>query len=170
MNTTPTTQASTDNNASALHETAQENVPERRIDALLHHYGLSHVHPTNEVIHMVAIPAIMLSLIGLMFALHPALALVFFAASMVYYARLSWRFTGCMLLVSSVMLAVVDALDARGVLVPVSVLVFVVAWIFQFIGHRIEGKKPSFFEDVQYLWVGPLFVLSKGFLRLGVRW
>ena len=148
----------------------EADVPERRIDALLHHYGLSHVHPTNEVIHMVAIPAIMLSLIGLMFALHPALALVLFGASRVYYARLSWRFTGCMLLVSSVMLAVVDALDARGVLVPVSVLVFVVAWIFQFIGHRIEGKKPSFFEDVQYLWVGPLFVLSKGFLRLGVRW
>ena len=170
MNTPPHTQASTDNNASALHETDQEDVPERRVDALLHHYGLSHVHPTNEAIHMVAIPAIMLSLTGLMFALHPALALVFFAASMVYYARLSWRFTGCMLLLSSVMLAVVDALDTRGVLVPVSVLVFVVAWIFQFIGHRIEGKKPSFFEDVQYLWVGPLFVLSKGFLRLGVRW
>ena len=148
----------------------EADVPERPIDALLHHYGLSHVHPTNEVIHMVAIPAIMLSLIGLMFALHPALALVLFAASMVYYARLSWRFTGCMLLVSSVMLAVIDALDARGVLVPVSVLVFVVAWIFQLIGHRIEGKKPSFFEDVQYLWVGPLFVPSKVFLRLGVRW
>lgn len=164
MNTTPNA------HASAPHETDQAAVPERRIDALLHHYGLSHVHPTNEIIHMVAIPAIMLSLIGLMFALHPALALVFFAASMVYYARLSWRFTGCMLLVSSVMLAVVDALDARGVLVPVSVLVFVVAWIFQFIGHRIEGKKPSFFEDIQYLWVGPLFVLSKGFLRLGVHW
>ena len=156
--------------ASAPQETDQADVPERRIDALLHHYGLSHVHPTNERIHMVAIPAIMLSLTGLMFALHPALALVFFAASMVYYARLSWRFTGCMLLISSVMLAVVDALDARGVLVPVSVLVFVVAWIFQFIGHRIEGKKPSFFEDIQYLWVGPLFVLSKGFLRLGVHW
>lgn len=164
MNTTPNA------HASATQATDQADVPERRIDALLHHYGLSHVHPTNERIHMVAIPAIMLSLTGLMFALHPALALVFFAASMVYYARLSWRFTGCMLLISSVMLAVVDALDARGVLVPVSVLVFVVAWIFQFIGHRIEGKKPSFFEDIQYLWVGPLFVLSKGFLRLGVHW
>jgi len=159
MNTTPTTDAA-----------QEDDVPERRIDALLHHYGLSHVHPTNEVIHFLAIPAIMLSLTGLMFALHPAIALVFFAASMVYYARLSWRFTGCMLLVSSVLLAVVDALDARGVLVPVSVVVFVVAWIFQFIGHRIEGKKPSFFEDVQYLWVGPLFVLSKVFLRLGVHW
>jgi len=165
MNTKPNTAAPDE-----ADEADEAEVPERRIDALLHHYGLSHVHPTNEVIHMVAIPAIMLSLVGLMFALHPALALVFFAASMVYYARLSWRFTGCMLLGSSVMLAVVDALDARGVLVPVSVLVFVVAWIFQFIGHRIEGKKPSFFEDVQYLWVGPLFVLSKVFLRLGVRW
>lgn len=159
MNTTPHTNAA-----------QEDDVPERRIDVLLHHYGLSHVHPTNETIHMVAIPAIMLSLTGLMFALHPALALVFFGASMVYYARLSWRFTGCMLLVSSVLLAIVDALDAHGVLVPVSVLVFVVAWIFQFIGHRIEGKKPSFFEDIQYLWVGPLFVLSKLFLRLGVHW
>jgi uncharacterized membrane protein YGL010W len=89
---------------------------------------------------------------------------------MVYYARLSWRFTGCMLLGSSALLAVVDALDAGGVLVPVSVVVFVVAWVFQFIGHRIEGKKPSFFEDLQYLWVGPLFVLSKLFERLGARW
>jgi len=160
MNTTPR----------ATDDTSDAGAQERKVDALLHHYGLSHVHPTNEGIHFVAIPAIMLSLTGLMFALHPALALVFFAASMVYYARLSWRFTGCMLLLSSVLLAVVDALNARGVLVSTSVLVFVVAWIFQFIGHRIEGKKPSFLEDIQYLWVGPLFVLSKVFLRLGIRW
>lgn len=145
-------------------------LPLRRVDALLNHYGLSHTHPTNELIHFIAIPAIMLSLVGMMFAVHPAIAVLFFAASMVYYARLSWRFTACMLLVSSMILAAVDALDARGLLLPVSVAVFVIAWIFQFIGHRLEGKKPSFFEDVQYLWVGPLFVLSKLFLRLGVRW
>ena len=151
---------------SAIHDA----VPLRKVDAWLDHYGLSHTHPTNEVIHFIAIPAIMLSLVGMMFAVHPAIAVLFFAASMVYYARLSWRFTVCMLLLSSVILAAVDALDAQGVLLPVSVAVFVVAWIFQFIGHRVEGKKPSFFEDVQYLWVGPLFVLSKLFLRLGVRW
>ena len=144
--------------------------PLRKVDALLEHYGLSHTHPVNELIHFIAIPAIMLSLVGLMFAVHPGIAVLFFAASMVYYARLSWRFTVCMLLVSSVILAAVDALDAHGVLLPVSVVGVVVAWIFQFIGHRLEGKKPSFFEDVQYLWVGPLFVLSKLFLRLGVRW
>ena len=57
-----------------------------------------------------------------------------------------------------------------GLVLPVSAAIFVVAWVFQFVGHKIEGKKPSFFEDIQYLWVGPLFVLSKLFLRLGIRW
>jgi uncharacterized membrane protein YGL010W len=146
------------------------DIPQRKVDMLLQHYGLSHTHPVNEVIHFVAIPAIMLSLNGLLFAAHPALVLLLIAASLVYYARLSWPFTLCMLLLSSVMLALVDAMDAAGVLVQASVGIFVVAWIFQFIGHHLEGKKPSFFEDLQYLLVGPLFVLSKAFQRLGVRW
>ena len=146
------------------------DIPQRKVDALLQHYGLSHTHPVNEVIHFVAIPAIMLSLNGLLFAVHPALVLLLIAGSLVYYARLSWPFTLCMLLLSSVMLALVDAMDAAGVLVQASVGIFVLAWIFQFIGHHLEGKKPSFFEDLQYLLVGPLFVLSKAFERLGVRW
>ena len=146
------------------------DIPQRKVDTLLQHYGLSHTHPVNEVIHFVAIPAIMLSLNGLLFAVHPALVLLLIAASLVYYARLSWPFTLCMLLLSSLMLALVDAMDAAGVLVQSSVGIFVVAWIFQFIGHHLEGKKPSFFEDLQYLLVGPLFVLSKAFERLGVRW
>ena len=146
------------------------DIPQRKVDMLLQHYGLSHTHPVNEVIHFVAIPAIMLSLNGLLFAVHPALVLLLIATSLVYYARLSWPFTLCMLLLSSVMLALVDAMDAAGVLVQASVGIFVLAWIFQFIGHHLEGKKPSFFEDLQYLLVGPLFVLSKAFERLGVRW
>ena len=146
------------------------DIPQRKVDTLLQHYGLSHTHPVNEVIHFVAIPAIMLSLNGLLFAVHPALVLLLIAGSLVYYARLSWPFTLCMLLLSSLMLALVDAMNAAGVLVQASVGIFVVAWIFQFIGHHLEGKKPSFFEDLQYLLVGPLFVLSKAFERLGVRW
>lgn len=149
---------------------ATMDMPQRKVDTLLQHYGLSHTHPVNEVIHFVAIPAIMLSLNGLLFAVHPALVLLLIAGSLVYYARLSWPFTLCMLLLSSVMLALVDAMDAAGVLVQSSVGIFIVAWIFQFIGHHLEGKKPSFFEDLQYLLVGPLFVLSKAFERLGVRW
>ena len=73
-----------------------------------------------------------------------------------------------MALVSGVGLALVHAMGPY--VLPLSAGIFVVAWIAQFVGHRIEGRKPSFFEDLQYLWVGPLFVLAKLFARLGVRW
>ena len=71
-------------------------------------------------------------------------------------------------LISVVFLSAAQAMGAYRL--PLCGLIFVVAWIFQFIGHKLEGKKPSFFEDVQYLWVGPLFVLRYFFVRLGVRW
>ena len=146
------------------------STPMRQVDVLLAHYGTSHTHPTNELIHFIAIPLIMLSLVGLIFSVHPWAAYAFVGASMVYYLRLSLVFFATMALGSVAMLGIVYALQAQGVLLGASVGIFVVAWIFQFIGHKLEGKKPSFFEDIQYLWIGPLFVLSKLFLKLGVRW
>ena len=140
----------------------------RRVDQLIAHYGQSHQNPANEVIHFIAIPLIMLSLVGMLFAAHPVVAYTFVAASMVYYARLSAVFLAAMVVWSALTLAVVLALGAN--VLPISAAIFVGAWILQFIGHKIEGKKPSFFEDIQYLWVGPLFVLSKLFGKLGVRW
>ena len=140
----------------------------RRVDQLITHYGESHQNPRNEVIHFIAIPLIMLSLVGILFALHPFAAYGFLAASMVYYARLSGVFLISMVLWSALTVAVVVAMGPR--VLVMSVAIFVGAWILQFIGHKIEGKKPSFFEDIQYLWVGPLFVLSKLFGKLGIRW
>ena len=140
----------------------------RRVDQLIAHYGESHQNPGNEVIHFIAIPLIMLSLAGVLFALHPYVAYAFIAASMVYYARLSVVFLLTMVVWSALTLAVVMAMGS--LVLPISVAIFVGAWILQFIGHKMEGKKPSFFEDIQYLWVGPLFVLSKLFGKLGIRW
>jgi uncharacterized membrane protein YGL010W len=142
----------------------------RRVDQLLAHYGESHTHPTNEIIHFTAIPLIMLSLVGMIYAAHPWAAYAFMAASMVYYMRLSAVFLIAMALVTAAMLLLIRAMDSAGILLNTSIAIFVAAWIFQFIGHKLEGKKPSFFEDIQYLWVGPLFVLSKLFLKLGIRW
>jgi uncharacterized membrane protein YGL010W len=142
---------------------------QRRVDQLLAHYGQSHTHPANERIHYAAIPVIMFSLTGLIFAIHPWVAYAFVAASMVYYVRLSAVFFACMAVISTAMLVGLHALDAAGLLLATSVALFVVAWFFQFIGHKIEGKKPSFFEDIQYLWVGPLFVLSKLLVAVGIR-
>lgn len=140
----------------------------RKVDQLIAHYGASHQHPTNELIHMIAIPLIMLSLFGLIFSLHPWLAYAFVAASMVYYLRLSGVFFVAMSLWSALIVALVHSMQPHVLIACAAIFVF--AWILQFIGHKIEGKKPSFFEDIQYLWVGPLFVLSKLFGKLGIKW
>ncbi len=148
--------------------TANPSPSVRPVDILLAHYGESHQNPRNEAIHFFAIPLIMLSLCGLIFALHPWVAYAFIAASMVYYARLSWVFFGIMCVWSVLIIAALHAMGSQ--VMAVSIAIFVGAWIAQFIGHKIEGKKPSFLEDIQYLWVGPLFVLSKWMLKLGIRW
>lgn len=140
----------------------------RKIDFLLARYGESHQNPRNELIHFIAIPLIVFSLIGVLHWIHPTLALITIAGSIVYYARLSTVFMVIMTLAAALCLYIAGLLGEA--LLPVSITVFVVSWVFQFIGHKIEGKKPSFFEDLQYLLVGPLFVLSKLFLKLGVKW
>lgn len=141
----------------------------RRVDQLLAHYEESHRHPTNELIHCFAIPAIGISLIGLLYALHPWLAYGVVAASLIYYLRLgSPIFLLSMAVFAAVALALVHAMGPHAL--AVSAGIFVVAWIAQFVGHALEGKKPSFFEDLQYLLVGPLFVLSRLFVKAGIRW
>jgi len=141
---------------------------QRRVDFLLGHYAESHRHPTNEAIHCVAIPLIMLSLLGLLWSAHPWLAYATVLGSLVYYARLSVIFLVVMAMVAAVMLLLVRAMGPA--VLPASIAIFVLGWIAQFVGHRIEGRKPSFFEDLQYLLVGPLFVLSLLFRRLGLQW
>ena len=85
-----------------------------------------------------------------------------------YYARLSAVWLATMTVVSALALGLVYAMGER--VLMISVATFVLAWIAQFVGHKLEGRKPSFFEDLQYLWIGPIFVLSKLFLKLGIRW
>ncbi|MFM2083560.1 MAG: hypothetical protein RLY95_378, partial [Pseudomonadota bacterium] len=123
----------------------ESSTNERRVDTLIDHYGSSHTHPTNELIHFVAIPLIMLSLCGLIYALSPILLYVFIAASLVYYARLSMVFLISMLVWSAAIIWIIEGMGSK--LVVNSVAIFVGAWILQFIGHKLEGKKPSFFED-----------------------
>ena len=140
----------------------------RRVDDLLAHYGESHRHPGNEIIHFIAIPLITVSLVGMLFALHPYAAYAFVAVSMGYYARLSVVFFVTMVLWSALIIALVFAMGS--LVLPLSIAIFVGAWILQFIGHKIEGKKPSFLDDIKYLWVGPLFVVSRLLKKIGLSW
>lgn len=133
----------------------------RTIDALLAQYGESHRNPVNELIHFVCVPVIVFTLLGLLWSIHPLLALATSIAALVYYYQLSRPFAAGMLAMIAIMLGLLAALPPATIL-PLSLAIFVLAWIGQFIGHKIEGKKPSFFDDLRFLLIGPLFVL--GFL------
>lgn len=144
-----------------------EQVRERQIDSLLAKYGESHRNPTNEAIHCLCVPAIVFSVVGLIWAIHPLAALGVTILSLIYYFTLSVRFAIGMLLMSGMFLWLLSMLP-QGMIWQISLAIFVVAWIGQFIGHKIEGKKPSFFDDVRFLLIGPLFVLGVLYRRLHV--
>jgi len=143
--------------------------PSRDIHLLLAQYSESHRNPTNELIHFVCVPVIVFSLLGILWAIHPVLALAAVIGSMWYYLQLSKPFAVGMLAMSILMLAILAAMPPLTVL-PLSIAIFVVAWIGQFIGHKIEGKKPSFLEDLRFLLIGPLFVLGFLYRRLNLAY
>ena len=137
----------------------------RTIDTLLTQYGESHRNHVNEWVHIVCVPLIVFSLLGLLWSVHPSVALLGSILSLYYYYQLSRPFAVGMLAMLAAMLGVLLLMPAMTIL-PVSLGVFVLAWIGQFIGHQIEGKKPSFLDDVRFLLVGPLFVLGFLYRRL----
>jgi uncharacterized membrane protein YGL010W len=140
-------------------------------------YGESHQNPTNKSIHWVCIPWIMVSVLGLLASIpNPFdspwinLATVVAALAVGYYAVISIPLALGMATISMIMLGIVH-LIATVVPLPLwatSLGIFVTAWIFQFIGHKIEGKKPSFFEDLQFLLIGPMWLLAALYRRAGI--
>jgi uncharacterized membrane protein YGL010W len=140
----------------------------RKIDALLSRYGEFHRHPTNKAIHWVCVPLIMWSALGMVWAASPVAACVVIAALMAFYLWLSIPLALGMVAVIALMVWPLAALGSRVLLV--SVAVFVVAWIGQFVGHLIEGRKPAFLEDVRSLLAGPAWLLADLYRRLGIRY
>ncbi len=134
-------------------------------------YAESHRHPANKLIHRICVPAIFFSIVGLLSLIRmPGRDSIFLSvapiaglATLVFYFRLG--FVPALKMLS---LYVVGFLFFAWVEPKLSApaawyaLVFVVAWIGQFVGHEIEGKKPSFFEDLQFLLIGPLWVFRMG--------
>lgn len=155
----------------------------RKIDELLHEYGLSHKNPTNKLIHWFCVPAIFFSIVGLVFSI-PAgplpeylsllggfanWATVILFLVLIYYATLSAPLTLGMFLFSAICLALANFLSIAfpGNLWIISLGIFIISWIIQFYGHKIEGKKPSFLKDVQFLMIGPAWLMHFIYKRLG---
>lgn len=153
-----------------------------KADQLFEKYGESHQNKINKTIHWIAVPSIVFSLLGMIWSipfpsqLLPDSIAPFFnwatigiALALYYYYRLSATLAFAMVLLTFVMALLIVQIEQSGmVLWQVSLAVFVIAWIFQFIGHKIEGKKPSFIDDVQYLLIGPLWLLHFVFKKLNI--
>ena len=148
----------------------------RTVEEWLEVYGESHQNPVNKRIHWICVPAIMLSLLALLSLLpspipgaHWGVVLVFGAT--IYYAILSVPLALGMAAISGGMLALLPVLESLpGALWVSAVLIFVAAWVGQFIGHKIEGKKPSFFQDLQFLLIGPMWLLAHAYRAAGVKY
>ena len=153
----------------------------RPIDRWFQNYSGDHRNETNQLIHVVAVPAILWSVVALLWCI-PIFgslfksgiwaALAMFGAWM-FYNRLSRPIGYGMLVVFFTFGCLCRLLEQRfglQVLLWLAIGVFVVAWIAQFIGHKIEGKKPSFFTDVVYLLIGPIWVLAKFYRRMGWKY
>jgi len=150
-------------------------------------YGESHQNPTNKLIHWVCVPLIMLSLLALLGKIpffingltlftigsEPVLfdwTIIFLSFCIIFYSRLSLTLSLGMLLIAICMLFIISYIKYSDPEIwRLSLAIFIVGWIGQFIGHKIEGKKPSFFEDLQFLLIGPAWLLSFIYNKIGIK-
>lgn len=151
----------------------------RTVHQWLSEYGESHQNAVNKFIHWICVPSIVLSVIGLLWSIpFPAAltvspwlnwATVVMGLACVYYLVTSISLALGMIPIFAFLAWIVGQLDRLSTpLWQISIGIFVVAWIGQFIGHKIEGKKPSFFKDVQFLLIGPMWLLAFVYRRLGI--
>ena len=157
----------------------------RRIDKLLNEYGESHQNQTNKSIHWICVPLIFFSVVGLiasipagpvaavtgdgLFANWAAVALVLVT---IYYTTLSVALSVGMFLWALLCLYVANLITIADIapLWLASLLIFAAGWIGQFYGHKIEGKKPSFLKDLQFLLIGPAWLMHFIYKRVGISY
>lgn len=158
----------------------------RAIDKLLSEYGESHQNSTNKLIHWICVPIIFWTIVALFWCIklgleipgtgfHLNFALVALVAVIIYYLRLSVRLALGMMAFSIACIAATDQIELmlQKIDFPLwglALTAFVIAWIFQFWGHSIEGKKPSFLKDVQFLLIGPAWLMHFIYKKLGMQY
>lgn len=150
-------------------------------------YGESHQNPTNKLFHWVCVPTIFFSLIGLLMLLEiPVLSelvpsqfspivsvggLVIFSG-LIFFLRLSFAIAfGITLVALAVFAGNLYLMSLPNFpFIQAQIGIFIIAWIGQFIGHKIEGKKPSFFDDIKFLMIGPAWLLSFIYTKIGIKY
>ncbi len=154
----------------------------KKLDALLGEYGESHQNPVNKLIHWVCVPVIVWTVVALLWSIPFPFetgvtsipvnwATIVLVLAQVYYFALSPRLGLGLLLYNVFMIQIAALVDqnASQPLWQIATVLFVVAWIGQFIGHMIEGKRPSFFKDLQFLLIGPAWLMAFVYRAVGIK-
>ena len=154
----------------------------RKIDQLFAEYAESHQNQTNKFIHWICVPLIFFTIVGFI-SLIPAphfcapyfgcisiASIVALVLVSIFYFNLSQRISIIMLLIMLLLEHFAYAINVHfkenSWIIYLSI--FVITWIFQFIGHKIEGKKPSFLKDLQFLLVRPIWLLHFILKKIGI--
>ncbi|MCW3168291.1 DUF962 domain-containing protein [Chryseobacterium sp. 09-1422] len=156
----------------------------RKIDLLFAEYAESHRNSTNKLIHWICVPLIFWTILGFIslipsphfcapyFGCISLVSLIAVILVTLFYLRLSlligFIMFFAMLLMEHLAYAVNIHLGNRSWMIFLAV--FIITWILQFVGHKIEGKKPSFLKDLQFLLIGPIWLLSFVLKKLGIRY
>jgi len=148
----------------------------KSIDQWLDAYGESHQNKVNKTIHWICVPTITWTVIALLWDVSFAgnewfnLGTLFIIGALLFYSRLSVSLTIGMAVFATFCVLFIQwhQVITDIALWKTALSLFVIAWIGQFIGHKVAGKKPSFFQDLQFLLIGPAWLLSFLYKRVGV--
>lgn len=151
----------------------------KTIQQWLSEYGESHQNHTNKTIHWICVPAIFFSIVGMLYSIKLPLliagiqlnvAIIALALVTIYYITLSKTLWIGLFLFAACCLWLCHLVEQANFMQPwlFCIIIFVLAWIGQFYGHKVEGKKPSFFKDIQFLMIGPAWLMSFIYKKLGI--
>lgn len=139
----------------------------KTITEWLDEYSDSHQNPTNKTLHWICVPTILFSIIGILAHFSALLTTLLLVLTLIFYARLD-------LVLAVAMAALLLVMSWLIIFLPFGkgfyIALFVLAWIGQFYGHKIEGKKPSFFKDLQFLLIGPLWCMDAYLDKILPNW
>ncbi|MBU2968374.1 DUF962 domain-containing protein [Pseudoalteromonas sp. C2R02] len=125
-------------------------------------YGQSHQNNTNIIIHKIAVPIIYLSVIGFIYSIPSLIGTIILSVcivgAMTFYFTLNKLLGLYMCFYTGISLVIIQFMTPY--VFEISAGLFIIAWIFQFVGHKIEGKKPSFIDDLSFLLIGPAWVFK----------
>ena len=152
----------------------------RNLDQFLSAYGESHRHPVNQWVHFICVPVIFFSTLGLLWLVPVGRwlglsewingATLLAVGGFAFYARLKLWVLAMMVAWFGLSLAGILGIQAAGLsLLWISAALWVAAWALQVWGHKVEGKKPSFIDDLVFLLVGPVFVSVEIGAKMGIR-